>query len=1408
MDNFADSTGYGLSKFESATFRVPYEKDMSCFLLLFTLLTAPGDSTSAWPYQHVDKRAMLSNSAITSVYMDKYDYVWLGTWDGLDRYDGSSIKVHKPDPFTKGSISNNVIRDFLEDGEGNLWIVTHQGINKYNRQSDTFSKYLDSLNDIPFQEYNIRACVGPDSALWASLIGKGISRYSKEKDAFIPIHFDGVDASWLSSVIEIGNHRGLFFMLGSDGKVICTLNDRLIFSKQITSSRNFLFHKFIHLGKHYFIAIANRDGQLILYNLSDIEKKSAPIALGKVTLSSLSENLDRSALWVGTESGDIFKITPNINGFDVKPMNTSFPVISNKGIKILSITETKQDLIWVGTDGDGVYKFLTRPKMFYSISAGATEKGQLAHSIVRSVFEDDRGTMYVGTRGGGLNIVAPTSRATKIINTRNGLSNNAVLALNKDHQGNLWIGVDGEGIDMLEANSNRILHFPRDFENGNDLAFSSVYSICVDVFNDIWLGTSGSGVIHMKVIKSPNGKYKLVESEQLKHSTNAGVTTIRSNIVYSIVEEKPNILWIGTRGTGIYRYNALSKRIEEHVEVNANTKNGLCNNDVVSMYIDKQEQLWVGTSGGLNRLYLQSKPYKVTHYTLHDGLPNNTIHGIAEDTESNIWLSTNHGLVRYDRKKNSFKSFDSNDGLQNNEFADGAVFKSKTSEKIFFGGIDGLDIVHPSKLNIQNYFPKLTVREFLVHNVNVAAGDASGLLTTNIDFTNNINLAYDQNFISFSFTTLDYWNKQKSEYAYFLENFDKDWNYIGQQQSLTLTNIPPGHYKLNINYTNEDGTWNASPRTFTITVTPPFWRTKLAYVFYLLLTVGLQTGIILYVRWRSKTKKALAMDRFKAQQLKELNDYKLQFFTNIAHEFRTPLTLIMGPVTSLLHKITDADAKNQLKTIYSNSIRLQKLIEELIQFRKIESGKETLEISSVDLIPFTQQIIDSFQEYANDRDIHLEFHPLPEILMSLVDHKKIEKILINLISNAIKYSAKGGIVSVSLRQENGSALFTIRDEGIGIAKENTNKIFESFYQNPNQLIDSNGLAKSTGIGLSLTKSLTQIHRGEIKVESRLGKGSSFTVSIPITKDAYPDLQEYKSPTLPTANLNEKISLEFETNHYLAEASDKTLSLKKDPHPYSLLVVDDNEQITSLLENILSDKYVIHKASNGKKALALLDEERVDLIISDILMPDMDGLALCKIIKENIQTSHIPVILLTAKVEIEDRIEGLQVGADSYIPKPFHPEHLFIRIEKLIERMELIRKKFQNIAGEELTQLSTGISERDDVFFSKITACIQKHLSEPEFNADEIGEEVGMSKASLYRKVKTITGLTPHGLIKQYRLKKAADLLRDSNLSVSEVIYETGFNSRSYFYKSFNEMFHCHPKDFNKTAAPAQKDETV
>ncbi|MBT1687982.1 hybrid sensor histidine kinase/response regulator transcription factor [Dawidia soli] len=1362
------------------------------------LLAAATGHSNPWPYQHIDKRDGLSNSAITSIYMDLHDYVWFGTWDGLNRYDGTTVKVYKPDPFNRGTISNNIVRDFLEDKQGNLWVVTHKGINKYDGDTDTFEPFQTSLNGSPFQEYSLRACLGPDSAVWTTFIGQGISRYEAAQHAFVPVTFRDIDADWLKNVAGMGSHQGLLYLLGTDGTLFCTLNNKPVFRKKLAAPGAIRLHRFFRIGHTAYLAVSTRKG-LSLINLSDLASEPQVLQLSAFPVSSISENKDHTAVWVGTEAGDIYRVTASAPGeFTAENMAAYFPQFAQAQRKILTITETRQDILWVGTDGDGLFKFLTRNNPFRSIVAGPASGGNLSNSIVRSVLQDTDGTLYVGTRSGGLNILRPAQREMTVLNTAHGLSNNTVLSLRKDHSDNLWIGTDGEGIDMLEKNTGRIRHFPRDFENAPALTFGNVYAICIDAYGGLWLGTSGHGVVHLVIEATPRGTYRLASHRQITYgNASQEQATINSNVVYTIVEETPNILWFGTRGAGIYRYNSLADKIEEHIHTGAGTPNRLSNDDVLSLFLGSKEELWIGTSGGLNRISLHRRPYHNLHYTQHDGLPNNTIHGIQEDYSGAIWVSTNNGLVLFDPVRGSFKGFDANDGLQNHEYTDGASFHAAGTDALYFGGINGLDIIHPARLDTIRYFPRLTLAEFLIRNVPVTAGDSSAVLRKHIDRTDVVNLAYDQNFLSFHFTTLDYWNKQRTQYKYRLENFDKDWNLIHQQSVINLTNIPPGDYTLVINYTNENGVWSPTPKSIAIVIAPPFWRTGWAYTVYIFLLAGLQAGIILYIRRRARAKRAAAIHTFRLQQEKELNDYKLRFFTNIAHEFRTPLTLILGPVITLIKKASSVQEKNQLNTIYSNSLRLQKLIDELIQFRKIESGKEKANIAPVELVAFTQEIVTSFEQHALEHDVTLEFIPAAETLQGWIDARKLEKILINLVSNAIKYNVKGGSVTVRLEETGGQARFVVEDSGIGIAPDAQAKIFEAFYQHPGSLSADPGFSSSTGIGLSLTRSLVQVHQGQLLLSSQPSKGSVFTVTLPVSREAY-QVPDDNNIFLPVSNLAETVSQEFgfrpmETPRPLYEP-------EREPRPYSILVVDDNPQIVILLQNILADKYHVLTAANGREALHVLDDEKVDLVISDVLMPEMDGLMLCRNIKDNIQTSHIPVILLTAKGEIEDRIEGLQVGADSYIPKPFHPEHLFIRIEKLIKTREQARKRFANLADVELGQLSTGVGEKDDEFFGKITACIQRHLNDPEFTADVISDEIGMSKASLYKKVKALTNQTPHGLIKQYRLRKAADLLKDGSMSVSEVIYETGFNSRSYFYKSFNEMFHCHPKDFGRTTS--------
>lgn len=1361
---------------------------MLTFILsfLFGLASGPGQ-TSPWPYQHLSKDNGLSNSAINVIYMDRHNLVWLGTWDGLNRYDGTSLKIYKPDSFIKGTISNNVVRNIVEDRLGNLWIITHKGINRYERESDSFRDYFTELNGLPYLEYNIRVCLGQDSLIWVNVTGQGVSRYEPVTDTFTKVSIGGLPDEWLTHVAGIGSYQGMSYFLHSQGELVAASNGQSVYRKRL--AQNVKQHYFFTMNEKPFLALYGEEGGLSVYDLSNIEAPPQALIFSPFPISSISTNNNGRELWIGTEAGQIYTAALKDGKLEATNMAPFFPQFSTSRRKILSITQTDQDLLWVGTDGDGVFKFLTKEKPFYAIGP-TSGQARISNSIVRSVFEDSDGTVYVGTRSGGLNIISPHNNSLRVINTDEGLSNGTVLSIAKDRDGNLWLGTDGEGIDMLEAKTNRLYHFPRDFADKPTVTFGNVYDICIDVYGTLWLGTSGHGVVQLNV-KRNGTQYELESHRTISYDPANAASSINSNVVYTIVEEMPNIMWFGTRGAGIYRYNSITNKIEEHFYTGSAEANRLSNDDVLSLHRGPGDDLWIGTSGGLNRLALERRSYSNTHYTNYEGLPNNTIHGILEDDHGNIWLSTNNGLIYFDPVRIVFRTINANDGLQNNEFTDGASFKSPAGDKLYFGGISGLDVILPGKVDTAVAFPRLSISEFQVHNMIITPSDSRGILKQHIDETNELVLAHDQNFISFHFTTLDYWHNQRIEYAYFLENFDKDWNTIGTQNVVNLTNIPPGSYNLLINY-KKNGTWNPRPKQIAITVNPPFWKTRWAYALYVALVLGVQAAIILFVRDRARAKRAAAIDKFKMQQMKELGDYKLQFFTNIAHEFRTPLTLIMGPVATLIKRASSRWEHSQLKTIYNNSVRMQKLIDELLQFRKIESGKDNLNVQEAEIIGFTQEIVHTFAQHASDHDVHLEFMPQVDSLKGWIDKRKIEKVLINLISNAIKYNVKGGTVDIVVYEEEGNVCFTIKDSGVGIEPEVQNEIFEAFYNNPKQAIVNN---ESTGIGLSLTRSLVHMHHGKINLRSSPGKGTTFNVTVPIRQEDYKTSGTNEDlMMLSPVNLAENISQEFNQS----SEADGTIPFDSAHHGkivHSVLIVDDNDQILILLRNILSDKYHIHAASDGHHALRILDEEKIDLVISDVVMPDIDGFTLCRKIKDNILSSHIPVILLTAKGEIEDRIEGLQTGADSYIPKPFHPEHLFTRIEKLIANREQERKKFANLATVVLDDISTGIGEKDDQFFGKITTCIEKHLADSEFTADKMADEIGMSKASLYKKVKALTNQTPHGLIKQYRLRKAADLLKTTNMSVSEVIYETGFNSRSYFYKSFNEMFHCHPRDF-------------
>ncbi len=1360
-------------------------------LILFLFLT--GFKASNWRHNQIGSIEGLSNSAVTSSYLDSKGYMWFGTWDGLNRFDGSNIKVFKPNAFRKNTINNNIIRNILEDRFNNLWIVTENGLNTYDYEQNIFTSYLNNTDFIEYREESYRTSLDSDSIIWCSKYNYGICKFDYENKQFSePIQISNQEDITKKTVGFAFTSNEQLWCLSEEGNAYkLEHRDTWKITETIYLSSKYKFDSdknwFYTYHQQLFLFVSLNNGGLLSINLEDGTIQETKPQSTPFSVTSLSVSLDGEFLWGGTDEGEIFKLNLS-EACQIKLLENS----ENKKVKIWSITQTKPDLLWIGTDGDGVHKYIMEGNFFELIKKGDLSEGNLNHNIVRAAHEDENGNLWIGTRGNGLNLITKTNTPTKVFDTQNGLSNNAVLSLGNDSFKNIWIGVDGKGIDMFETKTGKILHFPDDFENTSDIKLGSVYSICLDAFNDLWIGTSGYGLFRLSIVRKKDGKYRLRDHSHYK-SDPLNKNGLNSNIIYSIVEGEPNIMWIGTRGGGLYRLNTISEKFEAF-RSNSNDLNSLLNDDVLSLCKSNNENLWIGTSGGLDRLNLTTFPYQFTHYTEQNGLPNNTIHAIQTDQNDNIWVSTNNGLAKLNYRNRQIRSYFYSDGLQSNEFTDGASCFGKQTGKLYFGGVNGLTYFDPNKVSDIEYFPRLAITNFSVFN---EPEKEKNPVPFYIDMSDSLKLNYDQNFFRFEFTTLNFHNKQKCMYAFKLENFNTDYTLIKKEGEATYTNVPPGDYIFKVKCTNEDGIWNPDTREIKLTIYPPFWKTTWAYISYVFITfMAIFLFIFLLLR-RTKMRNKLEIEKLEIQKTKEINHYKFQFFTNIAHEFRTPLTLIMAPAAQLmdLHP-NDKEISPYVKSIYNNSTRLLHLIRELIDFRKVETGHFKLQVQNYNLTDFTRTITEAFTQYAEEKDIELKLIDNSQDIIGWFDNNIMEKILLNLISNALKYTPQKGSVSIELLRQQKNAVIRITDNGIGIPTKYQDKIFDRFFQNANSLPKEKRFSESAGVGLSLTKSLIELHKGSIQLESKPNIGSCFTISIPISKSQYSNREKQNEIVIDESRIKDRAIEEIMGLELVSFANKETeTSDGENPKP-NILVVDDNEQLRNLIDDILHQDYNVLLAKNGLEALDKINSNDVSVIVSDIIMPEMDGLELCNAIKENINTCHIPVILLTAKGELEHRIQGIESGADSYIPKPFDPRHLKVRIRKLIEMRNQVRDAFQSVQTVSVKDVS-GLYKRDVKFVDNLQKFVDDNLDKTELNADLLADQLAMSKTQLYRKIKAVTGFTPHGFIRNFRLKKAASLLLESSYTVSEIIYETGFNNRTYFYRCFKELYGESPTDYKK-----------
>ncbi|MEL1242718.1 two-component regulator propeller domain-containing protein [Flavobacterium sp. DGU11] len=1333
--------------------------------------------------EQLDNTKGLSNSSVNCIFQDSQNLVWIGTWDGLNRYDGHDFKIFRPEPGNKNTLTNQVVLKIAEDSAGQIWVLTMHGINKYDKKTDTFQQfYFSTDNKPPLSESQFNMALDGSGQVFCAVKDWGIGYF--DGNAFQPFSSKDFTAKTVKKIEFSGT--GELLVLFEDNELYALTIQTLPGGKK-TISKIELISKAIHtfdVLPDRGICTVSATGEAALFSLADKKR----LVLQQKNIENIIGHTPEGLVLSG--KAGYFIIDPAGNTITM-PWSK---YLTNQ--KITTLIQGSENVLWTGTDGDGVFKMYPLKKSFNLISKA--QMPELDGGIVRTFLKSGDNSFWLGTKGKGLfrlpaDFYQNPGKVPELqnFNEDNSTINNAVYALSKGKDNLVLIGTDGDGITVYDINASRLINWKDIAGNEKCGHFKSVYAIHQDNDGFIWLGTNGYGMIRFKLERA-GGKLKITDFKKYIAGTD-GEGMLSSNIIFSIIPGNDGQLWIGTRLGGLNLFDKKSGRFRTYKNVPDNPAS-LSNNDILCLVTDADNKLWIGTSFGLNVLEdLKSDGTAVfKNFTVKDGLPNNTIHGIVPDKKSNLWISTNFGLSNFTINPAKFTNYSKNEGLQNNEFADGAFYNDPESGLIFMGGIKGFNYFLPEKIQESPALPDLLIDK--ISGQNQATPYYQGLVISPNSKTHpSIVLDHNQNFFDIHLAALTYTNNEKCQYAYQLKGFDENWNSIGNRKIISFTNVPRGSYSLWVKWSNIDGVWSEPVHAIDIRIKPVWWQSNLATGIYLVLALL----FILFVRSYYLKRQSLQQNILFRKKEEELHENRLSFFTNIAHEFLTPLTLIVGPVQKL-SETAHLDDRNRKFThmIQKNVSRLLFLTQQLLEFRKAEYDYLEITVKKFDLISLIEQIAELFDDWALDKNINYTIE-VPSELPGWFDKDKLEKIVFNLMSNAFKYTPVNGSISLkcAIEGENPKKLnITISNTGKGIPKEKLDSLFDRFFlsdikENPDPEMFR------TGIGLAYIKRLVTVLRGEILVSSIANAQTTFTILIPCEKATFSEkeIDTEIAPVLISHHL--KNILEDTTTDKPNELPDKILALEVvESNRKNVLVVEDEKEIQLYLRDLLSENYTIISAYNGIEALEAIEKEIPDIIISDVMMPLMDGVELCRKVKTDIRTCHVPFIMLTAKNSVMHRIEGLESGANSYIPKPFYPDHLLVRVQKLLEEKELILRHFtQDTLVENLSAMP--IHNDEKAFIKSLIDLIRKNIDSENLQSAFIEKTLGISTSQLYRKTKEIFDLSPGDLIRTIRLKHAAELLRKNVLTVSEVCYKSGFNNRSYFYREFKKMYNTTPKNY-------------
>jgi len=1332
---------------------------ISFFIFFLTGISsyAQRDFFTKYYFKNLNIRDGLSQSTVNAILQDSKGFMWFGTKDGLNRYDGLSFRVFKFDANTKKSIGNNFITALYEDQNGNMFVGTDAGLYIYSPITDSFKRFSLRSAQGTSIEHSVTSIISDKKGgIWISVDSQGLFYYEPARETLIN-YFSSKSKKFISANITR-------FWFDDNGTCwLCLYDDNLYYTKDhfktlkpfvaADGSQPFkddIINKLVS-GPHHYLYVGSSKGGLKEIDLATNKVRTLLLKdeSGEIIYAREIAFYSKDEIWVGSESG-LFIYHLKTGKFTHHTCVNGDPY-SLTDNAIYSLFKDKEGGMWIGSYFGGINyypKQYTYFEKFYS--SGNTNKD--LGKRVREFCESNDGTIWIGTEDKGLFNYNPATGAIKPFTNPAIYHNVHGLCLDGDY---LWIGTFAKGLNRLNLKTKEI----KSYHKGtglNTLSANDIFTICRSASGTLWIGTT----------------YGLMRyNRQTDDFTR--IPELNGKFIYDIKEDAHGNLWLATYANGAYRYDINKKKWKNYLH-NENDNNSLPYDKVVSIFEDSQRQIWLTTQGrGFCKFNPASETF--TRYGSKDGLPNDVIYQIVEDENGMFWITTNAGLVRFNPQTRSSKVFTVANGLLGNQFNFRSGFKAK-NETIYFGSIDGFISFNPETFSENKYIPYVAITDFLLFNKSVSVGDEDSPLKKSITYSDAIVLDADQNSFSLRIAALSYQAPQMNRLMYKLDGFDKEWLSVTGNSLITYSNLEYGDYVFRVRASNSDGVWNNKETTLHIKIRPPFYLSVWAYCFYVLFISASVVYVISYFKKKSERKHQRQMEKFEQEKEHEIYNAKIDFFTNVAHEIRTPLTLIKGPLENIiLKKNVDAETKEDLSIMNRNTERLLNLTNQLLDFRKTESQGFRLSFIKCNISDLLRETYLRFTPLTKQKGIDFKLNVPETDFYAHVDKEAFTKILSNLFNNAVKYSESyihATLIVDSSQQE--AAIFKVRvvNDGQIIPESMRDEIFKPFVR-----YDENGMNKQTtgtGIGLALSRSLAELHQGSLRMDN-VSDCNSFCLTLPAVQ-------------------NRIINLDMET---VNTQSEKTGSLVKSvmvsDNKSVVLVVEDNPDMLAFVVKQLSSTYTVLTAMNGKEALEVLDNNYVNLVVSDVMMPVMGGFELCRIIKSDLNYSHVPVVLLTAKTNMQSKIEGLELGADAYIDKPFSVEYLLANIANLIQNREKLRQAFAKSPF--LDANTMAMTKADEEFLEKLNGIIQTNLHNPDFSIDDMADTFNMSRSSFYRKIKGVLDLTPNEYLRLERLKKAAQLLKEGENRVNEICYIVGFNSPSYFSKCFQKQFGVLPKDF-------------